>query len=200
MPSTRQTRSSANIVLTPPLSYLPSPSTYGGGLTRQWRTIVRGFMVLTTVYTALYYGFHDSGRYLPPADMYCTTSSSSSDGAVCSRPDLFAFQLTAALGIYYVALLGIRTWHLSPQRAHTAVPATPEGRLFGFLKEGEQMATALFTFQLWDFCVTMLIPEHFGPVRFLVLLPSTSTTYGFLLSIVCFDTFLTPSFFLSHVL
>ena len=165
MPSTRQTRSSPNIVLTPPLSYLPPSSTYGGGLTRQWRTIVSGFMVLTTVYTALYYGFHDSGRYLPPADIYCTTSSSS-DGGVCSRPDLFAFQLTAALGIYYVALLGIRTWHLSPQRAHTAVPATPEGRLFGFLKEGEQMATALFTFQLWDFCVTLLIPEHFGPVRF----------------------------------
>jgi hypothetical protein len=46
------------------------------------------------------------------------------------------------------------------KRAFQAVPQTPAGRLFGYIPEAEVLAAASFTFQLWDFFISLLIPEH----------------------------------------
>jgi len=135
----------------------PVPTSPYGGVARRSRTILLGLVALTVVYLAVFLLMQDSGDYLPPADKYCTT------GRPCSRPDLFAFQVSAGFGIFYCGMLGFHSWHVS-RRAHTGIPSTPEGRLFGYLEEGEKMATALFTFQVWDFFITLFIPEHFGPI------------------------------------
>jgi hypothetical protein len=81
----------------------------------------------------------------------------------CSRPDLFAFQMSSGMAILFVALVGFWTWHVS-LRVHSAIPATPEGRLFAHLRESEQLAAANLTFQIWDFFVSLLIAEHRTPM------------------------------------
>jgi hypothetical protein len=77
----------------------------------------------------------------------------------CSRPDLFAFQMSSGMAILFVGLVGFRTWHVT-RRVHSLIPATPEGRLFAHLPESEQLAAANLTFQVWDFFVSLLIAEH----------------------------------------
>lgn len=125
------------------------------GVNRMRSAITWGITLLTVVYFAALLCLRDSGSYLPPAEEYCNRETD----ATCSRPDLFAFQVSSGIAIFYVGWLGFHTWHISG-RVHTAVPNTPEGRLFGYLEEGEKMAAANFTFQVWDFIISLLIPEH----------------------------------------
>jgi len=80
-----------------------------------------------------------------------------SENELCSRPDLFAFQIGSGVAIFYCGVMGISTWHRS---VHRDLPSTPEGRLFGYLAESELLAAANFTFQVWDFFVSLMIPEH----------------------------------------
>ena len=94
--------------------------------------------------------------YLPPAEAFCVDSI---EVEKCSRPDLFAFQIVSGAAIAYCAASGFRSWHLSG-RVHRKTPATPEGRLFGYLEEAENLAVINFTFQIWDFLVSLTIPEH----------------------------------------
>lgn len=54
---------------------------------------------------------------------------------------------------------GFLAWHVS-KRAQTAIPATPEGRLFGFLEESDRLNAGIFVFQVWDFLASLFIPEH----------------------------------------
>lgn len=96
------------------------------------------------------------GSYLVPADMYCQVKG-------CSRPDLLAFQMSSGLAILFCGVFGFRTWHVS-RRVHSVIPPTPEGRLFAFLPESDQLAAANFTFQIWDFFVSLLIEEHRTPM------------------------------------
>ena len=121
--------------------------------------ITRGLVLLTVVYFAILRFLRDSRSYLTPADEYCPEGSIDSNGKPCSRPDLFAFQVSSGIAIFYVGWLGFHTWYIS-KRVHNALPNTPEGRLFGYLEESERMAAANFTFQIWDFLISLLIPEH----------------------------------------
>jgi len=59
----------------------------------------------------------------------------------------------------YCAWIGAYSWYYS-KRVHTNVPQTPEGRLYKYLEESEKLAAVSFTFQLWDFFISLLIPEH----------------------------------------
>jgi hypothetical protein len=84
---------------------------------------------------------------------YCPTTEP------CIRSDLFAFQVSSGLALSFCGILGVYTWHFS-KRAHTHLPETAEGRLYGYLKESEQLAAGNFTFQFWDFWISLVIDEH----------------------------------------
>ena len=103
---------------------------------------------------------YTQGTYLIPSEIHCTNVP---ENQVCSRPDLFAFQVGSGIAIFFVAILGFWTWHVS-RRVHWAVPATPEGRLFAHLPEGEILAAVNLTFQVWDFVMSLVIPEHCTPM------------------------------------
>ena len=62
-----------------------------------------------------------------------------------------------------MGITGFWTWHVS-RRAHTAIPDTPEGRIFGFIEEGDRLNAGIFVFQVWDFFASLTIPEHATPV------------------------------------
>ena len=54
---------------------------------------------------------------------------------------------------------GFMAWHVT-KRAHKALPSTPEGRVFGYLEEADQLNAAIFVFQVFDFFASLSIPEH----------------------------------------
>lgn len=129
------------------------------GLNKRSNEIVGLYTVLTAVYAAIQYGFKDSDTvfgFAKPASEYCQET----DGP-CSRSDLFAFQVGSGFAICFCGVLGFQAWHIS-RRAHTALPQTPQGRLFGFLQESETLCAVNFTFQVWDFMISLIIPEHSG--------------------------------------
>jgi hypothetical protein len=132
-------------------------SPMSSGVSRMAPSIISGLGFLTAVYSTLFFTFRNSTSILglpEPEAKFCEGV----DG-VCSRSDLFAFQVTAGLPIFFCGAAGFRAWHLT-RRPHTAVPATPAGRLFAYLPEAENVAAVIFTFQVWDFFVSLLIPEH----------------------------------------
>jgi hypothetical protein len=131
----------------------PIPS----GVPRMAPYIILGLCGLTFVYSACFFTFRNSTSILglpEPAAEFCQDV----DG-VCSRSDLFAFQMTALIAIIYCGVTGFMGWHIT-RRAHTAVPQTPQGRLFGYLPEAEKLAAVNFTFQSFDFFVSLMIPEN----------------------------------------
>ena len=93
-----------------------------------------------------------------PSPEYCPENNPS-----CTRPDLFGFQMSSLAALCYSGYLGIKTWYIS-RRVHTAIPQTPEGRVFGYLKESEELAAVNFTFQFWDLFMSFLIEEHFTTI------------------------------------
>ena len=129
------------------------------GVRRMRLPIAGGLIFLTLAYFAAVQLLRDSGTYLKPADEFCEKSASDKAHQPCSRPDLAAFQISSGFAIFYVGWLGFKTWYIS-KTVHRNLPGTPEGRLFGWLHESERIAAANFTFQVWDFIISLLIPEH----------------------------------------
>ena len=128
------------------------------GMSKSAGSIIAYLICLTAVYSAIYYGYLDSDSVLgfpKPSQEYCTDVQSSS----CSRSDLFAFQVSSGVAISACGIIGFYTWYIS-RRVHTALPSTPEGRLFGYLPESEELASIHFAFQVWDFFISLLIAEH----------------------------------------
>lgn len=93
----------------------------------------------------------------PPASEYCANDTFGSRSS-CTRADLFAFQISSGMAIATCGITGFRSWHIH-RIAHTAVPPTAAGRLFGYIADAEFLAAINFTFQLWDFFISLLIPE-----------------------------------------
>lgn len=128
--------------------------TVQSGVPRMKGHMMTGVVALTLGYGSLVYALQDSTT-LNPAEEHCDND----DQEICTRSDLFAFQIVPGLAMLWVAVSGIITWHVS-KRVHYALPATPEGRLFGYLPESEQLAAASLTFQVWDFFISLSIEEH----------------------------------------
>jgi len=110
---------------------------------------------MTLQYTVLYFyfGSQDSIFGLYPADEFCK------DRSPCIRSDLFAFQMTSFVPILFCGFYGIYAWQTCGNTMHS-----PEERLFGYNIHAERIAAACFTFQVWDFVISLLIPEHCTPI------------------------------------
>lgn len=89
-----------------------------------------------------------------PAEAYCPE-----DNPQCFRPDLLAFQLTCFAALLYLGCTGFYTWHIT-KRVHTLIPESPQGRIFGYLRDSERIAAVNLTFQVWNFVASLCIEEH----------------------------------------
>eukprot|EP00978_Attheya_sp_CCMP212_P024679 scaffold77905_cov58-Attheya_sp.AAC.8 len=67
--------------------------------------------------------------------------------------------VSSAIMQVFMGFTGVSAWHIS-KRAHLAIPATPEGRLFGYLEEADRLNAGILVFQVWDFVASLSIPEH----------------------------------------
>lgn len=129
------------------------------GVKRMAPLILAGWTILTAIYVTLLAYFRDSSSilFLPsPADEFCADVSKNE---LCNRVDLFTFQVASGIALTTCGIIGFVIWHVT-KRVHTQLPSTPEGRLFGYLPESELLAAINFTFQSWDFFVSLTIPEH----------------------------------------
>lgn len=120
------------------------------------------FSLLTVVYGSLYYAFRDSESILgilpKPSPEFCASAQST----ICSRSDLFAFQVSSGLSFWIMGGFGFYYWHI--KKIQDTVPQTAAGRCFSFIPEAEFVALVCFTFQVWDFIISLGIPEHRTPI------------------------------------
>lgn len=130
------------------------------GFTRQRVPIFASILGLAIFYNALCWFLKDS-TWLRPADEFCKneTTDNNSGTTKCSRPDLFAFQVVSAIMNLYMGGIGLWTWHIT-KKVVTDIPQTPEGRLFGYLKEADLLNAGIFVYQTLDFFLSMFVPEH----------------------------------------
>jgi len=120
------------------------------GFERCKREIEVGLLLMSVVYGLVF----SMNPPLSPAEKFCAEGETE-----CKRPDLIAYKITAAITMMYISFLGIRSWYFSPN-VRAMSQATPEDRLFGYLKEADHLNVALLCYQIWDFAVSLAIPEH----------------------------------------
>mmetsp|Transcript_18032 Transcript_18032/g.39288 ORF Transcript_18032/g.39288 Transcript_18032/m.39288 type:complete len:289 (-) Transcript_18032:209-1075(-) len=124
------------------------------GFARNKKNIAAVLLLQTVVFAATYYPQKTGIFKFKPADKFCENHNPA-DGD-CTRADLFAFQFAAGVMLVYLGIVGFRFWHFQKDKH----PKTPEGRIYGFIQEGENVNVAIFCFQAWDFVASSLIPEH----------------------------------------
>lgn len=150
-----------------------APVPQGGGFQRTWPLFTAFMGLLFAVYGGFYFAFADADTIwgLTPADAVCHSSSSQQqrqhekeDGdGVCRRADLFAFQMASVVYMYTAGLMGLYHWYFTRQ-PHRLLPATPQGRLLGYLPSSERLSTVALAYQTFDFLVSLTIPEHCTPI------------------------------------
>jgi hypothetical protein len=108
----------------------------------------------------------------------------------CTRPDLFAFQCTAAIMQVFMAYHGLVYWHIHPhrplrrrqqkqqQQRQDNILTTPEQRLFGKIPVAERLNVGILVFQTWDFLFSLFIPEHATAVFLLHHILTGATAYA----------------------
>jgi hypothetical protein len=133
------------------------------------------FLTLMTIYFLVIATFPQLYRLLqlpPSADEFCT-----GDGGECWRGDLFAFEVASGIPLMWCGLLGFYAWHI--KGIHRSIPATPEGRLFGYIEDAHRLTAMGTTCQVFDLCMSLLIPEQRQPIFLLHhIMAATVSWYG----------------------
>lgn len=138
-----------NVVVAPRIS---------SGLRRRKHAILGGAVVLTAINVVLRVALRSSTDTLRAAQRFCP-----SEDEPCTRSDQFGFQVASFVMQSYMGGAGFLAWCWT-KRAHTAVPNTPEGRLFGYLEEADRLNGGIFLYQWWDFFASPFIPGNCTPV------------------------------------
>lgn len=120
--------------------------------------VIGGICLMQASYAALYYAFDrgvTTALGLPPMSPEVCQSQANNDK--CGRPDLFAFQIVSGSTFLLVGGLGFRSWHIQTN-VHNY--KTAEGRLYGYVREAKWLTVANLAYQIWDFAISLTIPEH----------------------------------------
>lgn len=126
------------------------------GFERRKTSIEAGLLFLSVCYGGVYWLNPD----IEPDAVYCNQVEEQ-EGGPCRRPDLIAYKVTSAICMLYMGLMGVYNWYFSRRMKELGRRGSPEDRLFGHLEAGELQNVAIFCYQVWDFCVSLTIPEHF---------------------------------------
>jgi len=97
-----------------------------------------------------------------PASQYCTGDNGDNDNTNtnCSRSDLFAFAIVSLVSFCIMGGWAFIETHIKQAHRNMAVPQTPAGRCFGYFPTAEWISIVCFTYQIWDFVVSLTIKEH----------------------------------------
>ena len=140
------------------------PQKIPSGFERHRSLIEYGLVVLSIIYGTAYYINPDIS--VNPA--LCSENLLAAGNGSCRRPDLIAYKVVSLLSMIAMGSIGIYNWHFSPTlRRLGSKQGSPEDRLFGNVAAANYLNVIVFCYQLWDFVVSLTIPEHFD-VIFLV--------------------------------
>lgn len=130
------------------------------GFARRKVALRNTMMGLLIVYELVIKMFENSTTaWLRPADEFCKEGTVNEDGT-CSRSDLFASQAASAIMQLFTGGMGFYAWHWT-KKVVKGIPQTPEGRLFGYLEEADQLLVGILVYQTFDlFKSWLLVPEH----------------------------------------
>jgi len=156
-------------------SSLSAPTDAGqkipSGFYRNRRLIEIGLLILSVLYGSIYYINPD----IPVNPILCSDVVLD---AACRRPDLLAYKAVAIVCMMTMGLIGVYNWHFTSEfKRLGSKSATPEERLFGQIKASEYLNVVIFCYQLWDFVVSLTIPEHMDAVFLVHHLLALLTAY-----------------------
>ncbi|GKY90732.1 hypothetical protein MPSEU_000046500 [Mayamaea pseudoterrestris] len=139
--------------------------------------VMTGIILMHSMYRILYYIYENPSiaAYLSipsPSSDYCNNSEK------CGRPDLFAFQCVSAATFWTIGILSLRTWYARNGARSSMQVSTPEHRIYSGLPVTETIASINMSYQLWDFYVSLSIPEHCTIIMM---------THHFVAAIVCWS-------------
>lgn len=146
-----------------------------GGFQRHQRWIECGILLMATIYGTIYYLNPD----VAVNPILCsTTDKTTTMIEECRRPDLIAYKVVALLSMITMGSIGIYHWHFAPTMKYLgSKQATPEDRLFGSLPASNYLNVVIFCYQLWDFGVSLTIPEHLDVIFLIHHLMALVTAY-----------------------
>lgn len=125
-----------------------------GGFAKYRRDVEIGILLLSVIYGIAYQ------TNIPVADKYCNHTDEATTTTPCHRPDLVAFQVVCSLSMLYMGILGAKNWYFDPN----APTQTPEDRVFGYWEGANHQNVVIFVYQVFDFAISITIPEHRDPV------------------------------------
>jgi hypothetical protein len=151
-------------------------------ITDMYPYVIACVLVMHFCYLSLYSMYQNSTHFLfgslhIPTEEYCRNQLQYKNNDKCGRPDLFAFQIVSGILFLIVGLLGLYGWYWSPLTASSIGTVntrndngfnqkeqrskdSAEVRLFGHQKVAQWLTVLNFSYQLWDFVVSLFIPEH----------------------------------------
>ncbi|CAB9507697.1 TLC domain [Seminavis robusta] len=143
------------------------------GFERYRRWIEGGLLALSVCYGCVYH-------WNPPIPLHESLCQDQQDGFVpgmeCYRPDLVAYKVTSFLAMATMGFMGAYHWHFSSNQQLKHMK-TPQDRLFGRLPAADYLNVVIFCYQVWDFVVSITIPEHLDPVFLLHHVLAMITAY-----------------------
>jgi TLC domain len=142
--------------------------------------VIACILVMHFCYIALLFTYQNSTHLLfgtlhLPSEEYCRDQLEYKNNEKCGRPDLFAFQIVSGILFLIVGSLGLYGWYVPPRApSFSGTVNTQNGfnqkedrsmddseiRLFGHQKVAQWLTILNFSYQLWDFVVSLFIPEH----------------------------------------
>ncbi len=133
------------------------------------RWVELGLLLMSAIYGTIYYinpDIHVNPDLCP-------------DEQECRRPDLIAYKVVALLSMITMGSIGVYNWHFTQtmKQLGSKKEATPEDRLFGYLPASNHLNVVIFCYQLWDFVVSLTIPEHMDAIFLVHHLLALLTAY-----------------------
>jgi hypothetical protein len=119
--------------------------------------MILAFFAFTAIYFAVIAAFPTIASLLslpPSAPEFCEND----EQQPCYRADLFSFEIVSSIALMYCGWVGFYAWHVTD--ITKSIPATPEGRLFGYIDEAHKLTAVGTTFQVFDLLISLLIPEQ----------------------------------------
>ena len=154
---------------------LTSSKTPPGGFQRHQRWIEVVILLMSTIYGTIYYINPDIAVNPTLCSSFDTTTMMIQE---CRRPDLIAYKVVALLSMITMGSMGIYHWHFTSTMKYLGSDkATPEDRLFGSLPASNYINVVIFCYQLWDFVVSLTIPEHLDVIFLIHHLLALLTAY-----------------------
>jgi hypothetical protein len=145
-----------------PSTFHNAQSAHRRGIPRAAPLVLGGVALMHIIYRILYVGYENptiaSWLAIPAASSdYCLAQGSNEK---CGRPDLFAFQCISAMAFWTCGSLSFYHWHVTGLARQTRLMASPDSRIYSGLPVTETIVAVNLTYQIWDFLVSLTIPEH----------------------------------------